>query len=185
MSNEANPFFAPEEIAKFKKLLKNPTDTFVFVGEDEDRTDEFCMFSFLGKYEGEEVVLNASLYTLKVYYHSEIYEIAENKIIAKFPQHAKWITDNAGEDEVMPESVEEEINTYLTEVIMDIEEEGSCKVEEHVFLEEEENALVVDAGLNHEKITEDVIKEFIHDYNAGTLELDATAYSFETDFDEE
>ena len=185
MSNEENSFFGPNEIEKFKSNLKNSSDTYIITDNGADRTDDFCMISFLGRHNGNEVVINASIYTLKLFYHSELYEIAEAKIIEKFPQYEKWITDSAGTEDVIPESVEDEINTYLTEVILDIEEEDEFKVEEHADLvEEEDGTLLLDAGLHLETITDDVLGDLVKEYNAGTLELDETAYSFETEFDE-
>ena len=43
----------------------------------------------------------------------------------------------------------------------------------------------LDAALNVEEITVEVIEKFINDFNNGTLKLDKTAYSFKHGFDED
>jgi hypothetical protein len=42
----------------------------------------------------------------------------------------------------------------------------------------------LDISLNVEEITQEVIEKFISDFNAGTLELDPTLYSFTSEEEE-
>jgi len=70
-------------------------------------------------------------------------------------------------------------------VIMELEEEGTVKVKEHVDLDENaEFGVSLDAGLHVEKITPKIIERFIKDFNEDTLVLDDTYYSFMTEDEE-
>ena len=81
---------------------------------------------------------------------------------------------------------EEEIGMYMTELILELEEEGEVKVKEHVELDTSlEFGVGLDIGLNVEEVTSNVIAKFIKDFNSGSLELDETLYSFEMDEPEE
>jgi len=73
----------------------------------------------------------------------------------------------------------------MAEVIMELEEEGTVKVKEHVDLDENaEFGVSLDAGLHVEKITPKIIERFIKDFNEDTLVLDDTYYSFMTEDEE-
>jgi hypothetical protein len=85
---------------------------------------------------------------------------------------------------------EEEIGWFITELIMEIEEEESVKVQEFIDIDTNHDyGIGLDASLNVEEIDEDVITKFVREFNDDTLELDDTLYSFmtedEDDFDED
>jgi hypothetical protein len=87
-------------------------------------------------------------------------------------------------------SEEEEIGWFITEIIMDIEEDESVKVQEFVDLDTHHDyGIGLDAALNVESIDDRVISKFIKEFNDDTLVLDDTLYSFlsedEEDIDDE
>jgi hypothetical protein len=68
---------------------------------------------------------------------------------------------------------------------MELEEDESVKVKEHIEIDEKaEFGISLDVGLHVEKITPHVIEKFIKEYNADTLQLDETSYSFQTEDEE-
>ena len=137
-------------------------------------------------FEGKEVIYDAALYTLRLHHSSEVYELAEHEAAKKFPNF-KGI--NYEEDEngnLLPlSSEEEEIGWFITEIIMELEEEEAVKVQEFVDLDTNHDyGIGLDAALNIEEIDEDVVTKFIKEFNEDTLVLDETLYSFQTEEDE-
>ncbi len=104
--------------------------------DDEDETsDEYAHFYFVGKFEGRDVVYDAVIYTLRLQHESEMYEIAEHRAAKHFPEYKKisYEEDENGNLETL-DPLEEEIGLFMAEVIMELEEEGTVKVKEHVDL---------------------------------------------------
>jgi len=82
---------------------------------------------------------------------------------------------------IKPEE-EEEAEELITELIEAIEEEEEVKVKEHLEIDTEfEYGVGLDACLNVEAVTEEVITDFVNNFNKGTLKLDTTLYSFRND----
>lgn len=82
-------------------------------------------------------------------------------------------------------SEEEEIGWFITEIIMEIEEEETVKVQEFVDIDTHHDfGIGLDAALNVDEITEQVISKFVQEFNEDTLVLDDTMYSFQTEDDE-
>jgi hypothetical protein len=180
-----NPGFDPTHIENLKAELKKSGKTFKIIPDDEN-SDEFVNFYFIGKFEGKEVIYDAALYTLRLHHASEVYELAEHEAAKKFPNF-KGI--NYEEDEngnLKPlTSEEEEIGWFITEIIMDLEEEETVNVQEFVDLDtNHEFGVGLDASLNVEEINEKVVAKFIQEFNDDTLVLDDTLYSFQTEEDE-
>ncbi|HAZ26388.1 MAG TPA: hypothetical protein DCY95_18915, partial [Algoriphagus sp.] len=57
-----NPGFDPKEISKLKQELKASGKSFQLIPEEEN-SDEFVNFYFIGMFEGKEVIYDAALYT--------------------------------------------------------------------------------------------------------------------------
>ena len=157
---------------------------------DEDNSEEYVNFYFIGNYEGKEVIYDTALYTLRLHHASEVYELAEHEAAKKFPN---FKSINYEEDEngnmkpLTPE--EEEIGWFITELIMEMEEEETVKVQEFLDIDTHHDYGVgLDVSLNVEEIDEEVISKFIQEFNDDTLSLDETLYSFMTedeDFEDE
>lgn len=174
-----NRGFDKKEIEEFKKKLAAGNGLYQ-VNEEEDNSDEYVNFFFLGKYQGQDVIYDAVIYTLRLHHQSEMYEIAEHEAAKRFPEFRKikYEEDEFGDIKTL-DDLEEEIGLFMSEKMMEMEDEGSVKVSE--FLETDPNlsyGIGLDAALNVEEITDAVIKKFIKDYNEDTLKLDETHYSF-------
>jgi hypothetical protein len=184
-----NDGFKPESIEGLKQELKASGKTFKIIPSG-DNSDEFVQFRFIGLYENKEVIYDAALYTLRLHHASEIYELAEHKAAQKFPNFKGIHYEEDENGNLKPlSSDEEEVGWFITEIIMDLEEEEAVKVQEFVDIDtNHEYGIGLDAALNVEYIDEKVIGKFVRDYNEDTLSLDDTLYAFqseEEDFDEE
>ena len=156
------------------------------LAEEDDNTDEFVHFYFIGTFEGVEVIHDCVLYTLRFQHESEMFEIAEEKALERFPQYQK-IKDEAEQTGTLalPDDLENEIGIYVAEIMVELEEEGEVKVKEHVDLDtDHEFGMGVDAGLNVDRLTPELITRFVSDFNADTLKLDESLYSFQMNNDD-
>ena len=179
-----NKGFDKEEIKKFKAQLNAGNGIYV-INKEEENSDDFVNFYFLGKYRGKDVVYDAALYTLRLHHQSEMYEIAEHEAAKKFPKFKKikYEEDEFG-DIKMLDDLEEEIGLFMSEKMLEMEEEGSVKVQE--FCEIDPNisfGIGVDAALNIDKIDDKAIRKFIKEFNDDSLKLDETLYTFEIEED--
>lgn len=187
--NFINPGFDPETIAQLKAELQETGMSFKII-PDEENSEEYVNFYFVGTYEGKEVIYDTALYTLRLHHASEVYELAEHEAAKKFPN---FKAINYEEDEngnlkpLTPE--EEEIGWFITELIMEMEEEETVKVQEFLDIDTHHDyGIGLDVSLNVDEIDEQVIAKFISEFNEDTLILDDTLYSFMTedeDFEDE
>jgi hypothetical protein len=181
----ANPGFDPSTIANLKSELQKSGKNFKII-PDEENSDEFVNFYFLGMFEGKEVIYDAALYTLRLHHSSEVYELAEHEAAKKFPNF-KGINYEEDENGNMKplSSEEEEIGWFITEIIMEMEEEESVKVQEFIDIDTNHDyGIGLDAALNVEEIDDKVISKFVKEFNDDTIVLDDTLYSFQTEDDE-
>ncbi|GAB3343615.1 hypothetical protein GCM10027429_34540 [Marivirga atlantica] len=180
-----NPGFEPSEIEKVSAEIAKTKHRFVTI-PSEDNNEEYQHFRFIGKYEGEDVVYDAVIYTLRLHHASEVYEIAEHKAAQKFPNFKpiKFQEDENGDLNTL-DDVEEEIGLYIAEVIDDLEEDEAVKVQEHVDMDSGcEYGVGLDIGLNIDEVTPELIDKFIKDFNEDNLDLDDTLYSFQSNEEE-
>jgi hypothetical protein len=69
----------------------------------------------------------------------------------------------------------------MAEVILELEEEESIKVNEHVDYDMHADfGIGLDVGLHIPHITSKEISRFVEAFNSKTLKLDKTLYSFQT-----
>ncbi len=177
-----NEGLKPEIIAGLKEELKAFGKPFKII-PSENNSDEFVNFYFIGMYEGREVIYDAALYTLRLHHSSEVYELAEHKAAQKFPNFKgiKYEEDENGNLKPL-NSDEEEIGWYITEIIMEIEEEETVKVQEFIDLDTNHDfGIGLDAAINVERIDEKTISKFIKEFNDDTIELDETFYAFQSE----
>ncbi len=177
-----NEGFNPLNIEALKKELKTTGQMFKIVPSEEN-SDEFVNFYFIGMHEGKEVIYDAALYTLRLHHSSEVYELAEHEAAKKFPNFKTIHYEEDDDSNLKPlSSEEEEIGWFITEIIMEIEEEESVKVQEFVDVDTNHDyGIGLDAALNVEFIDENVISKFVKDFNDDSLVLDDTLYSFESE----
>lgn len=180
MSTKENKGYSAEEINQYKAEMKALGKTFLY-DDDDDRTEEYAHFFFIGKHDGKEVIYDAVLYTLRMQHEGELFEIAEHRAAQQFPQYKKidYEEDENGNLEPL-DDLEEEIGLFMAEVIMELEEDGAVKVKEHVDKDfNVDFGIALDIGLHVEEVTEETIEIFIRDFNEGTLRLDPTIYTFQ------
>src|SRR5690349_18682421 len=177
-----NKGFEPEVISDYKRRAKALGMSFLS-SDEEENSDESLHFYFVGKDDsGNEVVYDAMMYTLRLQHESEMFEIAEHRAAKHFPNYKKitYEEDENGNLEALDDQ-EEEIGLFMAEVILELEEEESVKVKEHVDMDiHADFGISLDIGLHTEKISPSVIEKFIHDFNSDSLQLDPTLYSFQT-----
>lgn len=184
MTHVENTGFDPTVIADYQARIQAAGKLFVLDDEDE-QSEEYAHFYFIGKFEGKDVIYDSVIYTLRLHHESELYEIAEHRAARHFPEYKKitYEEDENGNLEVL-DPLEEEIGLFMAEVIMELEEEEAVRVKEHVNLDAQaEFGVSLDVGLHVESITPKVIERFIRDFNEDTLVLDETLYSFQTQDD--
>jgi hypothetical protein len=176
-----NKGFELETIEDYKEKIRAGGQSYVLDEEDES-SDEYAHFYFVGIFEGKEVVYDAVLYTLRLQHESELFEIAEHKAAQHFPEYKKisYDEDENGNLQTL-DPLEEEIGLFMAEVIMELEEEESVKVKEHVDMDSNTDfGVALDIGLHVERVTPKVIGKFIKDFNEDTITLDDTMFAFQT-----
>ena len=185
MKETKNKGFDLKTVAEYKSKIKDSGTNYV-LDETDEQTDEYVHFYFVGKDEGVEVIFDCVLYTLRFQHESELYEAAEQKALEHFPEYQKIKADAEENGELsLPDELEEKIGLYIAETLVELEEEGEVKVKEHVELDTtHEFGIGLDAGLNIERITPEIISKFVSDFNADILNLDEALYSFQINRDD-
>lgn len=187
MTTLINKGFDSGVIQDYKKRMEANGRTFLVDENDDDNNEEYLHFYFIGKNEnGTEVIYDAVMYTLRMQHESEMFEIAEHRAANHFPDYKKiaYEEDENGDLSTL-DSREEEIGLYMAEVILELEEEETVKVQEHVDLDDRVDfGIALDIGLHVESITPEFVEKFIHDFNTDSLQLDDTFYSFQTSEEE-
>lgn len=174
----ANKGFDPQVIQELRDKMNKRNQNYLIV-DSEDNSDEYVNFRFIGMYEGKEVIYDAIICTLRLHHNSELYEIAEHKAARHFPEfkQIRYEEDENG-DLAALDDLEEEIGLYMAEVMQELEDE--VKVKEYVDIDPHiDFGIGLDAALNVEKITKEVIKKFVRDYNEENLHLDDSSYTFQ------
>jgi hypothetical protein len=181
-----NPGLSPQTIEQLKRELEVSAKPYKIV-PSEDNSEEYVNFYFVGKFEGREVVYDAALYTLRLHHSSELYEIAEHEAAKRFPNYHGISYEEDENGNLKPlDSEEEEVGLFITELIMEMEEEETVKVQEFVDLDTHHDyGIGLDAALNVDTISEKVIVKFIQEFNNDTLKLDDTYYSFQSEDEDE
>lgn len=186
MANYKNEGYDPEEISALKEECRQEGRSFVYV-EDDDldvlESGECVHIQFPGQYQGQEVVYDALVYTLRLHHSSLVYEMAVEQVRKTYPEYVPPEDRKPGY-KIAPE-MEEEAETALTEIIEEIEETETVKVQEHVEIDTDfDYGVSLDVCLNVEEITDEVVENFVRSYKANTLHLDNTLYSFTSESDE-
>lgn len=175
-----NAGYTQEEIDLLKEECEELGQSFVLVDEDEPEEEaDYVQFQFVGKHDGKEVIYDAVLSTLSMHHSSRLYEEAEKKISKIYKDFIPYEL----RDENSP--VNEEAELMMEELIQEMEDEETIKVSEFVETDLDfDFGIGIDAALNVEEITVEVIEKFISDFNNGTLQLDKTLYSFKDGFED-
>ncbi len=183
MAKTKNEGFNPSEIAKYSDKMKAAGQLFL-PDEEEDNSDEYQHFYFIGKHEGEEVIFDAVICTLRLEHEGELLDVAEAQAASAFPDYEK-LRSEIESAEIDP-ALEEEVGLFMADVISELQEEGAIKVQEHIDINQEADfGIGLDVGLMVERISPEIIEKFVRQFNDDTLQLDETFYSFQLAADEE
>ena len=180
-----NEGFSPESIEALKNELLASGKSYKIIPSD-DNSEEFVNFYFIGMYEGREVIYDAALYTLRLHHSSEVYELAEHKAAQKFPNFKGIHYEEDENGNLKPlTGDEEEIGWYITEIIMELEEEEEVKVQEFIDIDTNHDyGIGLDAALNIDVIDEKTIAKFVKEFNDDTIKLDDTLYAYQSEEEE-
>lgn len=186
MEAKKNEGYEPDEIQALREECQKEGKAFVHVEDDEiDVLDsgECVHVQFVGQYKGDDVIYDAVIYTLRLHHSSMVYEMAVEQVKKSFPKYVPP-EDRSSSYKIDPKD-EEEAELALTELIEEIEETEAIKVQEHVEIDTDfEYGIGLDVCLNAEEITDQVIENFIHNFNQDAISLDNTLYSFSSDGEE-
>jgi len=177
-----NRGFDPQTIQEYRSRMEALGLSYL-EDEDDEASDEYNHFYFIGLYEGREVIYDTVMYTLRLQHESELFEIAEHRAAQHFPEYKKisYEEDENGNLAAL-DPLEEEIGLYIAEVIMELEEEEAVKVKEHVDLDVNTDfGVALDVGIHRDKIGRTEIEKFIREFNEDALALDENLYSFQTE----
>jgi hypothetical protein len=181
MSSPKNLGFDPDEIKELQAECKAQQATFVYVDDEEDPIDdeEYAHVFFVGKYDDKEVIYDLELVTLRMHFSTVVYQTALEKVMKVMPLYVPL--HNRDETYKANDELDEEAELLIMEMIEEIEETEEVKVQEHVqIIKDLEYGIGLDVALNVDEISEEVIEEFIQNFNSNKLKLDATLYSFKS-----
>ena len=187
MSNNINPGFDPAEIASLKKQCEAENRSFVYI-LDEDLPSgnerEMVHIQFVGQFEKQEVIYDAIVCTLQLHYSSLLYEAAEREIIQQYPLFVPL--ENRDENYEPNEELDEEVEMLILEVIEDLEENEEIKVAEYIEIDPEfDYGVSIEAALYVPALDDDMLSQFVKDFNGNTLSLDPSLYTFNSDDEDE
>ncbi|MBC7892635.1 MAG: hypothetical protein H7Y12_10505 [Sphingobacteriaceae bacterium] len=187
MADWKNPGYDPDEIRHLREAARQNGRMFLNTPNDdldEPQGDEFAHIQFVGNHQGQEVIFDTVIYTLRLHHSSLMYEEAERRAAKSFPLYVP--IDMRDETYRANEDLDEEVELFITELIEEIEESEDVKVQEHLELDTTADyGIDLDVCLYVEAVTDEVIETFIKNFNAGTQRLDPTLYSFKSIDDEE
>jgi hypothetical protein len=186
MATYKNDGYNPEEIAALNEECRETGRSFVYVEDDDDDvydSGECVHIQFVGSENGQAVIYDGLVYTLRLHHSSMVYEMAVNQIRKTYPDYLP--PEDRAPGYSISAAREEEIEEELTEVIDELEETEAVKVQEHVELDHDfDYGIGIDVALNAEIITDLVLEDFIQKFNKNTFKPDTTLYSFRSEEEE-
>jgi hypothetical protein len=183
MEKQPNPGFLNEEIQTIKDQCRQANRSFIVIEDDDLPTGnekEMVHIQFVGTFNKQEVIYDAILCTLQLHYASAIYEAAEQEAIHHFPLYVP--IENRDETYIENESLDEEVEVMILEIIDELEENDEIKVSEYIEIDEDfEFGIGLEAALYVPSLEDETIEKFISDFNGGTLSLDPSRFSFRSE----
>lgn len=183
MATPTNPGFSAEEIQQLKDQCTQAKKSFIVIEDDDLPTGnekEMVHIQFVGHLNKQEVIYDAILCTLQLHYASAVYEAAEQEAIHHFPLYVP--IENRDETYVENESLDEEVEVMILEIIDELEENDEIKVSEYIEIDENfDFGIGLEAALYVPSLEDEVIEKFIADFNGGTLSLDPSRFSFRSE----
>ncbi len=183
MSTPNKPGFSASEIKELKDQCQQAKKSFIVIEDDDLPTGnekEMVHIQFVGQFNKQEVIFDAILCTLQLHYASAVYEAAEQEAIHHFPLYVP--IENRDETYTENESLDEEVEVMILEIIDELEENDEIKVSEYIEIDENfEFGIGLEAALYVPSLEDEVIEKFIADFNGGTLSLDPSRFSFRSE----
>jgi hypothetical protein len=156
------------------------TGNFFVYKNDYEPDETFAEFLFIGEHEGKPVIYDCMLYLLSMAYENKLLEMAEEQAREHNPAWGKYL--DSGDEDSYPEELED----FIAYALVDLEEDNAVMVKEEVLFDFDfEYGIGLEVSLNRELITPDEINRFVTSFNNGSLKLDPTLYSFESEDDED
>ncbi|SOE19908.1 hypothetical protein SAMN06298216_0408 [Spirosomataceae bacterium TFI 002] len=177
-----NPGYDPIEIENLKRECEQEGLPFVLVEDEIDLEDtgEYAQFQFVGRKNGDEVIYDVAMFTLRMQHSSKLLEEAEALVKKKFKDFVPLELRNERY------KANEDADQLVQEYVEELEEDESVTVSETI--EEDlsfEYGIGLEVVLNVDEIDDRVITKFINEFNSGALELDTTQISFKHSDDED
>jgi hypothetical protein len=156
-----------QECAKIgKPFIYNPNE------EQDEEERQFANVLFVGKDNGREVICDAYMSTLSYEYHMTVLDEAEQIFFEKHPEL----------QEVDFFELDEKLQLEQEAIADQIYSEDKIRVQEDLLIFEDEDEesimLSMEVFLNVKEMSDDVIANFIKNFNADTFELSDELYSF-------
>lgn len=178
-----NPGFEATEIQGLKQLCTEAKRSFIYIDDDTlpvGDEKEMAHIQFVGHFQGQEVIYDAIICTLQLHYSSLIYEAAEREAVKHFPLYVPL--ENRDEHHQENESLDEEVEMMILEIIEEMEENDDLRVSEYLELDTEfDFGIGLEAALYVPSLEPEVLDRFITQFNSGAFQLDPTMYSFKSE----
>jgi hypothetical protein len=113
--------------------------------------------------------------------------MAEEKTAENFPNYKRWdFEEDENGELVLPEDLDEEAENFKAEVMAELEDTDSVKVQEYVHIDTDfDYGVALEACLNVEQVTGQVIEKFVQDFTTNKMVLDNTLYTFKHEEEED
>ncbi len=187
MTNSENEGYSPQEVQRIRDVAAQNATNFIY-NDNEINNDQIAHFYFTGNYNGQEVVFDAVMYTLRLAYNAALHEIAEEEAAKQFPDFKPMELDpeKVDADGELVVEYPEEIEEFMAQVMFEIAEEDAVKVSEKVVQEPDfDYGVGLEVALNRDEINSDIIEDFVTRYRENRFTPDPTLYSFPEDEDDE
>lgn len=167
-----------EHIEQVKKALAKAGKPFVYNPEEElDDENQTASILFITQKNGKEYLVDGFVMTSRFHYHMEVMDEAEAQLLKKYPKLQ-------GKDYVdFSEEQQDELDSLMDELY----EQETIHVQEFIEenIEEDEQFIELEVGLNREELTPQILEQLVKDYIAGNVKLDTTALSFVDEWEDE
>lgn len=167
------------EIAALRDEIAATGNLFVYKN-DYEPDETFAEFLFIGEHQGKPVIYDCMMYLLSMAYENKLLEMAEEQAREHNQAWGKHL--DSGDEESYPEELED----FIAYALVDLEEDNAVMVKEEVLYDIDfDYGIGLEVSLNKEMITPDEINRFVKSFNEGSLKLDPTLYSFESEDEDE
>ncbi len=160
------------EIQTLEKAIKETGLSFIFNPDEElDPDKQVASIFFIAEHNGKKVIYDAFVTSLFFDFHMQVMDKAEDMLFTKYPKQK-------GKDYV---ELDEKFQDEIDDIMDEIYEKELVKVTEKVEVypaDDDDEYFEMEASINAEKMTEEVLEKFVKSFSNNTLKLDTTPRSF-------